>query len=184
MSYRKILVPLVGSDRDKQVLAAAFTVAKTFGAHVAALFVRPEPSEALPYMGEGISGNVIQEVLDAATKAADAALADAKAALKTAADAAQIPIVDKPGMREEATAALRVVQGHFADVVENDARLSDLVIFGALAAEERVGLKEAFEATLLTEGRPALLVPKKRTPPETSEALAKAGIVLRYAEPF
>ena len=73
MAYRKILVPLTGSERDGHVLKAAFDVAKAFGSHVSGVYVRPDPSEVLPYLGEGISAGVIQEIMDAAREAANRA---------------------------------------------------------------------------------------------------------------
>lgn len=159
MTYRKILVPLVGHARDEQALSFAFVVAKQFGAHVCALFVRPEPSEALPFMGEGISGAVVQEIIDAAKKAAEEASVRAAASLKKCAAEAGVTLMENPGARSEPTAALRTVQGHFADVVEFESRLSDLVVFGGMAGEERFGLKEALETALIAAGRPVLLCP-------------------------
>ena len=48
MSYRKILVPLVGAENDKVSLAAAFSLAKRHGSHVEALFVRFDPVRSIP----------------------------------------------------------------------------------------------------------------------------------------
>ena len=56
MAYVKILAPLTGGTRDAAVLAAAFAAAAPFKAHVIALFVRPDPAEAMPFFGEGVSG--------------------------------------------------------------------------------------------------------------------------------
>ena len=66
MAYRKLLVPLNGTDRDSQVLTAAFDIAKPAQAHVMGIYVRPDPAEVLPYLGEGISASVLQEIMDAA----------------------------------------------------------------------------------------------------------------------
>ena len=73
MSYVKILAPLTGGSRDAIVLASAFAAAKPFNAHVVALFVRPDPAEAMPFYGEGVSGAMAQEIVDAAKEAADKA---------------------------------------------------------------------------------------------------------------
>ena len=78
MAYRKILVPLMGGAHDSHVLKAAFDVAKAFGSHVSGVFVRPDPSEVLPYLGEGISAGVIQEIMDASRDAANRAAAVAR----------------------------------------------------------------------------------------------------------
>jgi len=143
----KILAPLTGGKRDATVLASAFAAAKLFDAHVIALFVRPDPAEAMPFFGEGVSGAVAQEIIDAAKEAADTAAAAAKSSLDAAAkDAGAAP-----------AAEWREVQGNFADQVVQASLLSDLVVFGPLSERDKPGLTEAFEAALLETGRPVLL---------------------------
>ncbi|MBU6443904.1 MAG: universal stress protein [Alphaproteobacteria bacterium] len=157
MSYAKILAPLTGGARDAIVLASAFAAAKPFHAHVVALFVRPDPSEAMPFFGEGVSGVVVQEIIDAAKAAADKAAEVARATLAKAATEAGVELVGHPALRDVATVSYREMQGNFADRVTQASRLSDLVLFGPLAAGDKPGLSEAFEATLLETGRPVLL---------------------------
>ena len=157
MSYAKILAPLTGGTRDANVLASAFAAAKPFHGHVVALFVRPDPTEAMPFFGEGVSGVVVQEIIDAAKEAADKASEEAQSALKVAASEAGVTIIDAPARRDVATVSWREVQGNFADQVTQASRLSDLVVFGPLGADEKPGLSEAFESALLETGRPVLL---------------------------
>ena len=157
MSYAKIVAPLTGGTRDATVLASAFASAKPFHAHVIALFVRPDPSEAMPFFGEGVSGVVVQEIIDAAKEAADKAAEVARATLMKAAGEAGVAVIDAPARRDVTTASWREVQGNFADQVAQASRLADLVVFGPLAAGDKPGLTEAFEAALLETGRPVLL---------------------------
>ena len=157
MSFVKILAPLTGGTRDAVVLACAFAAAKPFHAHVAALFVRPDATEAVPFFGDGVSATVVQEISEAAKVAADAAVKLARASLETAATAAGAEIVASPSRGGPMTASFREVLGNFADRVTLAARLSDLVVFGPLKEGDRPGLTEAFEATLLETGRPVLL---------------------------
>ncbi len=159
MSFVKILAPLTGGARDGAVLSTAFAAAKPFNAHVAALFVRPDAVEAVPFYGEAVSPAILQEIADASKKAADAAITVARASLSAAAKAAGAELLDAPALRDGATASFREVSGNFADQVTLAARLSDLVVFGALKENERPGLTEEFEATLLETGRPVLLSP-------------------------
>ncbi|MDO9125642.1 MAG: hypothetical protein Q7U42_02165, partial [Parvibaculum sp.] len=71
MSVRKILVPLAGRPEDDEVLATALSVARDFKAQLVGLFARPDPSEALPYLGDGVSGQVIEDLMQAAREGAD-----------------------------------------------------------------------------------------------------------------
>lgn len=157
MSIVKILAPLTGGARDAAVLASAFAAAKPFNAHVATLFVRPDATEAVPFYGEGVSAAVVDEIAEASKKAADAASQIARASLASAASAAGIAVLEAPERREAVTASFKEVTGNFADQITFAARLSDLVVFGALKENERPGITEAFEATLIETGRPVLL---------------------------
>ncbi|HXC55196.1 MAG TPA: universal stress protein [Rhizomicrobium sp.] len=159
MTFVKILAPLTGGGRDAAVLASAFAAAKPFNAHVAALFVRPDAAEAVPFYGESVSAVVMQEIADIAKKAGDVGAATARAALAAAATAAGAALLATPELGAAPTASFREVLGNFADQVTLAARLSDLVVFGALKEGDRPGLTEAFEATLLETGRPVLLSP-------------------------
>lgn len=160
MTIVKILAPLTGGARDAAVLVSALAAAKPFNAHVAALFVRPDPTEAVPFYGEGVSAAVMEEIADASKKASDTANAAARAALAAAAKEAGCEVLAAPEARAAVTASFREVSGNFADQVTFAARLSDLVVFGALQEGDRPGLTEAFEATLLETGRPVLLSPQ------------------------
>src|SRR5689334_7416605 len=158
MSVARILVPLTGAPRDQVVLAGAFAAAKLFGAHLAALFVRPDPVEAMPFYGEGMSSAVVQEIMDASKTAAGKASRQARGYLETAARNANVAVVDAPARRESASASFREVDGNFSDQVTLAARLADLVVFGSVREDDRPGLGEAFDATLIETGRPVLLI--------------------------
>jgi nucleotide-binding universal stress UspA family protein len=159
MSYRKILVPLTGGDRDSHVLNAAFDVAKAFGSHVAGIYVRPDPSEVLPYLGEGVSAGVIQEIMDASRDASNRAAAVARGTLDRLAKAA--------GASTDQTtqtgigASFQVREGLSDEVVAEEARLSDLVIFDTPADAKDMTLRTAMESALINGRKPLLLVPQR-----------------------
>src|SRR5665213_3002105 len=124
MAYVKILAPLTGGARDATVLAAAFAAAKPFNAHVIALFVRPDPAEAMPFFGEGVSGAMAQEIVDAAKEAADKAAHDARAAIAITAGECGAVLTEKPEKLDSLSISFREVQGNFADRVARASRLS------------------------------------------------------------
>jgi nucleotide-binding universal stress UspA family protein len=164
MAYVKILAPLTGGAADATVLAGAFAAATPFNAHVVALFVRPDPAEAMPFFGEGVSGAMAQEIVDTAKEAADKASADAQAAIAAAAKSFGAIVAAKPEKRDTVSISYSEVQGNFADRVALAGRLSDLVIFGPLKQSDRPGMAEAFEATLLDTGRPVILMGQTASP--------------------
>ncbi len=165
MTLRKILVPLTGGTRDQTALAAALAVAKRHNSYVEGLFIRPDPSEALPFMGEGVSGAVIQDIIAASKDAANQAGERAKASLIEAAAAANVEVVSKPCPPGAPCARLLEATGPFDEVVSYRSRLSDLVVFLAGKEEGAAGVSEALQACLMDAGRPILLAPE--TAPKT-----------------
>lgn len=162
MSFRKILVPVFGNRRDEVALESAFQIAREFGAHADAYFIRPNPAAALPYgyLSGDVSGYAAQYAIDAAVKASDAAQ---KAAQETFAKC-----VDKTAINatpnQKQRARLIVLQADFADEIERKSRLCDLVVFGGAPGElERIAIQEGFEAALLSGSRPVLFSPHAGT---------------------
>ncbi len=161
MTLRKILVPLTGAERDDVPLATAMAVAVPHKSFVEGLFVRPDAAEALPFMGEGVSGAVVQEIIDAAKDAADNAGERALANLERAAGAAGVPMVKGAEGPGEAAAHFCDVKGHFDQVVSRRSRLSDLVVFLAGPGDQGAGVSAALQACLMDAGRPILLAPQE-----------------------
>lgn len=145
MTVARILVPLTGGERDGHSLKTGFRAAKPFGADVKALFVQPDPAEAVAFFNEGVSGALSEELIRVSREAAEKGIKLAKDRLAEASAASA------------GTAhSFQQVQGNFADCVTKAACLSDLVVFGAINDGDRLGLTEAFEATLIETGRPVL----------------------------
>lgn len=155
MAIQLILAPLTGGKRDALALASAFAAAEPLNAHVRALFVRPDPTEALPFFGDEVAPAMATEIVVAAREASDAAAASAQAALNAAAAAAEFETVETaiPGP----TASFFEMKGHFTDCIVRASYLADLIVFGPLKEGDRPGLSEAFEAALLKTGCPVLL---------------------------
>lgn len=158
MSVRKILVPLSGVPAESAVLGTAMTVARTFSAQVVGLFVRPDPSEALPYLGDGVSGQVIEQLLHAAKEGSDAASARSRTMFVDAAVKANIAITDLGGTAPLPSARFIDAEGHRDDIVASHSRLSDIVVFG----EGNAGIigGSTLEAAMMSGGRPVLIAPK------------------------
>ncbi|MEX1152859.1 universal stress protein [Parvibaculum sp.] len=163
MSVKKILVPLAGRPSDDEVLGTALSVAGDFGAQIVALFARPDPTEALPYLGDGVSGQVIEDLLQAAREGADEASARVLRTLTGAATAAGFPIVGKGAEPTLPSVRFLDVTGRRDEVVAAHSRLSDLIVFGESATGIAGGT--ALEAAMMSAGRPVLIAPKKSWAP-------------------
>ena len=161
MAYRKILVPLAGAERDAHVLAAAFEVAKAFGSHVAGVFVRPDVSAILPYLGEGVSAGVVQEIMDASRIATKRAESAARATLDRAARDAGATTLDIAQAGEGVGASFHARDGIAHEVIAEEARLSDLVVFDVPAESRDTTMRAMLEFALLNGRKPMLLVPQR-----------------------
>jgi len=158
MSIRVILTPLFGDTADASAVSAGLRLAQRFEAHLSALFVRLDPSDAVPLVGEGISPAIIEQLIQAAEAEMDRQRRAARSAFETACGMAGIAVVEAPGGARTASAGWREVTGRREELIPAKARASDLVVF-ARADEASPDLAGVLEATLLSGGRPLLLLP-------------------------
>jgi len=157
MSLAKILAPLTGTSRDEIVLATAFAAAKPFHAHVAALFIHPDPRLAAPFVGVPVSPEVVQDIVNASEEIARTAEKRAHNILLAAAAKAGAALVEHPQKADVVTCSLRRAQGVYFRAVAQAAELSDIVAFGVIAGPDSVELSEGFVEVLTRSGRPILL---------------------------
>lgn len=162
MTFKKILVPVIGAKQDAISLSAAFAAAKPFNAHIEALFVHPDPRESVPYVGMPVSPEVIQQIVDSTEEIAKAASKTARATLDAAAKDAGAKIVEHPvAVKDSVACSYHEVQGHFIARVAQAARLADIVVFGPATLDSGPDVSGAFIETLAHTRRPVLLSPRQ-----------------------
>ena len=71
MPHMLILVPVDGSDAAKPAIEAAILVGKRFSSHVVGFHVRANSKDAVPLLGEGMSGAMIEEIIELAEQEAN-----------------------------------------------------------------------------------------------------------------
>lgn len=160
MTFRHILVPLNGSDRDAVALKTAFVLAPQFGAHVSALLVRPDTRAVMPIIGITLFPDVIADIANSAKQAADRAAGIARNTFSAVAARAGMTVVERPERRDTATTSFEEVEGFFFDCVSRAARFADLVVFGSLGEPTDYQLSAGFSDVLMAVGRPVLVSPK------------------------
>jgi nucleotide-binding universal stress UspA family protein len=169
MAYRRLLLPLLGTDAGRAALATAFVAARIWRAHVHALHVRVDPRDVAPLAGEGLSGAMIEEMMAVTEKEAAERAKGADAQFRVW--LAENGIADTSDPQAAFTAAAvtadcAVVTGREEDVLAQEARLADLVVVAHPgAAREEVSASDTLHAVLFDSGRPVLVAPAK--PPET-----------------
>lgn len=159
MTIQVILAPLTGGDADAAVLAAALATAKRFDAHVDATFLSPDPRDMIPYLGEGVSGSLVEEFITRAEEENAERTRRVRADFDAWRDAAALPLAEKKGDFAAPSCAWREVIGTIDRIVVSLGRLSDLIIAPRGSDDAPVIGETAFEAALLQSGRPLILPP-------------------------
>ena len=165
MSMRVIFAPLTGRKSDEAVFATSGATAKRFKAHVDAVFLRTDPREAIPYLGEGMSGALVEEFIQRAEEENVSQSHKARAAFDAWRGRDSITLAESPTGADTATCSWREITGSADRNIEACGRLADLVVAARNAAEGTVENEVAFEAALMHSGRPLLLAAP--TPPAT-----------------
>ncbi|MDH5557607.1 MAG: universal stress protein [Alphaproteobacteria bacterium] len=158
MAIKVILTPLFGVSSDGAALATAQAVAQKFSAHIDVMHIRADPRTMIPYIGEGMSGALIEEMIASAEQQADERAKRvrqsfddwrAKSGLAmgvSAADGPNCAWIEDTG-RPDVCIARR---GRVADVV---------VIARAEGDNAVTTITETLEAALMDSGSPLLVAP-------------------------
>jgi nucleotide-binding universal stress UspA family protein len=157
---RVILVPLSGSARDRVVLAAAYHVTRPFRTHIAGLFMRLDPIDAIGVF-QGIPPEMVDRVTRTATATWNERAGLAKQAFDEARASADAALADRPTGTDTVTANWRDVTGAEDVLLAGHGRLADLLVLAGVRAEGAAELKEHFATALFNTARPILLIPEQ-----------------------
>ena len=157
-AFKSILVPVGDAQTATQPLDAALGLASRLGSHVTGLHVRVDPTTAVPLVGEGMSGAMVEEMISIAeTQGAQRA----KAARKLFDEACArhgAPLASAPGAAGLSAEWLDLT-GREDDVVAWRGRLSDLIVFAHTGTDADVPAMMTLNSALMATGRPLLLCP-------------------------
>lgn len=158
MAIRVILVPVNATAAGEAALATAFALGRRFDAHVAALHVRADPRTAMPYIGEGTSGVVVQEIMLAAQRDAEERALSARALFDRLCEEHTILVVEAPSAGPSASWSEET--GREDEAVARGGRLCDVIVVAGRPEEPGSPPATAtVEAALLESGRPVLIAP-------------------------
>ncbi|AOX19448.1 universal stress protein [Kozakia baliensis] len=193
---RNILIPLNGGGNIDSVLKTGFAYAKLFNAHLSTVLVGDDPNEAAALAGEGLSGAMIHEMMEAAEHESQRRMLQIR--LKFDSFVEEHGIVREhtfvPGRLPEGdrvSATLELLTGSEHEAVTWRARLSDMTLMPHLSLTDNVRASETLHAVLFDSGRPLVIAPVE--PPKTfgkriciawngtSEASAALRAVLPWA---
>jgi nucleotide-binding universal stress UspA family protein len=162
MPIRKVLLPLSSTAAGESALATALVVARTWGAHVAALHVRVDARDVAPLAGEGLSGAMIEEMMAATEKESGERASSVRALFDRAITEQQISLAEPKPDRRIPTASFTAATGREEELVAQQARLADLTIVAHPEVGGDASSADALHAVLFDSGRPVLLAPEQR----------------------
>ncbi len=157
-AYKSILVPVPDGAVADAALDAALFLAGRRASHVVGLHVRNDPTQAVPLMGEGMSGAMVEEMMNAAERQAAERAAAARAAFDAACARHGAPLVSGPPT-QGLSAEWIDETGREEESVAWRGRLSDLVVVARPDGGAEVPSLMTLNAALMESGRPVLLAP-------------------------
>jgi len=163
------------SERSRH-LDAALHLAKRFGAHVDALHAALDPRDSVAYLGDGMTGTMISQVMAAAEKESEERAAKARTVFVETCQELSVTISDDPPAGDTtgaATASFRSVAGHQDVLIAHYGRLSDLTVGGRSVTDSTTALPVALEAAIMETGRPVFVTPSLETEWDPSSFIGK-----------
>jgi nucleotide-binding universal stress UspA family protein len=158
MPIKTILCPIVGGEADASTMNLAAAVARKFGAHVDIVHAKADPRDSMPYLGEGASPALIDQVLDSAEKEGAVRAGRAQEEFEAWRATSGLPVAAGPGTGG-ASCAYRAVAGAEDKWIARLGRVADLTVVGQPRDGGTVAAMLAFEAALLDTGHPVLIAP-------------------------
>ncbi len=159
MTLKIILALVAGRETDTATLDVASGVARRFGAHIEALHIKGDPRDAIPFLGEGASGVLIEQIMTAAERDSGVRSGKARAAFDAWRAASGLPLAARPGEASGATVAWREEIGAEEECMARRGRIADLIALGRPPADDSGASTVLFETALFDTGRPVLVAP-------------------------
>jgi len=159
MTIKSILVPLDGSDSSRNALQTAIAMARDCGAHLNVVHVRANPKDAVPLLGEGMSGAVIEDIISAAEKEAVERARKSRTIFDEVCSSQGVAWVDGPSASTGPTATWIEEIGREDEVVALRGRLADMIVVSRPTDETAVAATMTLNAAMVETGRGVLVVP-------------------------
>lgn len=159
MPIKTILAVLHGDAGDRVRLDAALTVARRFDAHIDALHARHDRRDAIPVMGDGLTGGMLEEMILAAEQEITDRSRTAHAAFESWVSDNNVAIAGAAGSVAGVSSTLFEDTGRADDLVGIYGKLVDLIVVGRAADPDDVTAARAVEAAISSTGRLVLLAP-------------------------
>ncbi len=162
MAIQVIMSPLSGIEGATAALETALSVGRHLDAHVEAFHVSLDSRDSVAYMAEGMTSNMIQDVMSAVESEGGERLERAREQFKVACAAVEAPVTEGRASGGFAASFSHGI-GREDDLIAIRGRLSDLIVAGR-AFDDDSAARTTLEIALLETGRPVLVAPPVAVP--------------------
>jgi nucleotide-binding universal stress UspA family protein len=159
MALKLVLAAITGQETDDAALGVAAAMARRFNAHIDALHVKGDPRDAIPFLGEGASGVLIEQIMAAAERDSGTRSGKARATFEAWRGGSGLTVAARPGSEAGPTVAWREETGTEEECMARYGRVSDLIIVGRPPADDSGASIVVFETALFDTGKPVIVVP-------------------------
>jgi len=150
MAFQKILIPLNGRTDMSLTCDKAFEIAAEFSSYIDALFIRPDPRDAIPLLGEGMSVSMIEDMISISEQ-------EAEKCAKISRDTFN-KCVDGMGIQSKSASWIEA-KGSEDVTVADFGKLADLIVVSRPMENEEISSSSMVNAVLFETGRPVYVVP-------------------------
>jgi nucleotide-binding universal stress UspA family protein len=158
MAIKVILTPLFGVPSDEAALATALVVAQKFSAHLDIMHIRADPRTMIPYIGEGMSGALIEEMIASAEQQAEERAQKVRQTFDDWCAKNGLSIGDSAAFGPNCSWLENT--GRPDACVARRGRVADVVVIARAEGENAVTtITETLEAALMDSGTPLLVAP-------------------------
>jgi nucleotide-binding universal stress UspA family protein len=162
VAYKSILVPFDDSSASRAALDTAYMIASQHDSHLEVFHVRADSKESIPLLGEGFSGAMIEEMIEAADQESGERSTRAERYFEEFRKANDIALVQSGPGPGGVTVWWREEIGREDQLVALRGRRTDLVVVGRPAEAMDQSAFMTLHAAIFETARPVLLAPSEK----------------------
>ncbi len=154
-----LLLPMTSATSYESATKVAISLAKAHSARLEIFYIAPDPRTAVPFVGEGLTADVIQDICRNAEINSSKHIDDGRKYAESLSEKASIPMTDGHKRCEGGYISFNSVSGVISEHAGRRARLADVSVVAKPSADNNPDAHDLLEDILFRSGRAVLMVP-------------------------
>tara|TARA_B100000686_G_scaffold251037_1_gene261353 strand:- start:47 stop:913 length:867 start_codon:yes stop_codon:yes gene_type:complete len=160
MTIRRIFAPLGSKHNSAHYLTSVFSFAKRLDAHINVVHISPDPRDSVAYVGEGVTGAIIENLMSAVEQEGDARASKSQEQFQSICADTGAEVIDIPSFAGF-SASFAAITGSIYDLIALRGRLADVIVVPQPQKGDDAMVQATLEVALLETGHPVLVVPPR-----------------------